>query len=167
MANYLKVVGKKKMSREAIEQVFAQLNETHFKGLLTYPCHVSEPHDPKTYGPYVWQLHIGKQWMRVCWLTPRNRWRLSHGGGGGHFTWWVETLITHTIAKEFDGFIRDDADGEREEPAPEKYTTYSMYMDVLLAGASPDTRTNLKMLDQELCDPPKEFRIDFGEQANT
>jgi len=156
MSNWGYVTTKKTMNHKRIESIFDRLNISHFNGLLAYNGSVGDDSSCS----YYWDLSIDGTHVRGCWLKTSRTWIISHGGN--NFMWWVDLLITHTIAMEFNGVITDDADDEKTNPEPEKYNTYESCLNIFTDHVKdPTIKLWLKQQDQEVF-APNEFKIDLG-----
>ncbi len=166
MANHGYVKTRKVMRPEKISEILDNINKTHFNGNLKIDYHQSD--DPSAWGPHTWLLAYvsnGQEWAsRVCWLNTGRSFEMRHGGGTS-FAWWMDTLITHSIAHEYDGTITDDGDDSKEKGNPAKYDTFLKYVDIILCGydqSFKDDKEGFKrQFDWHLRDTPPEFKIDF------
>jgi hypothetical protein len=158
MANHCRVKTKKKMTPAGILRVFRDLNATILKGNLgiVFPDYVDGVEDD----PNTWQvvyLSDRKEWVRrMCWLNSSRSFELRHSSGGGHFAWWIATVITNEVAVRFDGVIEDDGVDEKWPGVPNKYDRFDDYLKDMLSCIPKKHRKEMLTLYKKLA--PPEFR---------
>lgn len=138
MANHAQVITKKKMTPEKISALIERLNKELFKDLLIVK-YTDCTGRSECWGDHVWEItvkggegeHEGRTYHRfgerVCWLETSRHFEIRHGGGG-NWIWWVDSAICNEIALEFDGYVMDDSDGEKEKGIYEKYSDFDDYL---------------------------------------
>jgi len=170
MSNHGFVKTKKFMSAERISQMLDELNESHFKGILGYDYHESTADEPG-WGPHTWLLkYVGSDWewyrhndsLRVCWLNTRRSFEMRHGGGGGHFVWWIDSVVLNEVAVRFNGIISDEGISDKWPGDADYARTYQDYEDrVFKRHKDEQLKLALRQQEQKFFVPP-DFQVDLG-----
>jgi hypothetical protein len=138
MANHAHVITKKKMTPEKITLLIDRLNGTMFRGLLK-TVYTDCTGQTGCWGKHVWQITVKggeferegnvyhRYGSRVCWLNSSRHFEIRHGGGGS-WIWWIDSAICNEIALEFDGYVMDDSDGEKEPGVKDEYADFDAYL---------------------------------------
>lgn len=117
MANHGYVKTKLPMTKADIIKILEDLNKSHFSGNMAIEHGSSK---------YI-ETYYREQPCRQLWLNSKNSFVIRHGGGT-QMHWWIDTVIRHTIAKKFNGIIKDDGYGEEITESVDKYSSYKKYL---------------------------------------
>lgn len=96
---------------------------------------------------------------KVCWLNNPRSFEIRHGGGGGNFIWWVDSLITNEVACFYDGNIGDDGYQGKEKGKPGLYQTYKDYAYYMCRHHDKSLLFFKKRLSFYNMDAPEKFRF--------
>jgi hypothetical protein len=161
MSNHGFVKTQEPMPPEKISLLLDELNDSHFKGILSYE-YSEHPNDTSTWGPHIWMIKCGVG-LIVTWLNDQRSWEVRHGGGSS-FARWMESVIINEIAIRFDGTISDEGVEEEWKGEPGKYKTFEEFYEMVLQYVKePDVKRALWQQEQKYF-VPEVFHIDLGEE---
>jgi hypothetical protein len=133
MANHGYVKTRKAMKPEAITAMLADLNITHFKGNLKVEYCKGEE---SSWGPHIWELAYfsDKEYAhRICWLNNNHSFEMRHGGGT-HFAWWLDSVVTNEVAACYNGMISDDGIVGKWKGEVGKHADLHKFLEQMMAG---------------------------------
>lgn len=171
MANHGYVKTRKLMTPEKISELLAELNVSHFKGLLKFE-YSNESGNPSAWGPHVWLVrYIGKglenEIIRVFWLNTKRSFEIRHGGGS-NFYWWIDSVIINEVALKFDGTISDDGCGDKWKGKPNycrefiEFQKKMMRFDFAKDDVERQRKIAFMQMEQDDGLVPPDFHTDLG-----
>ena len=159
MANIGYVTSRRTLRPEKIGEILNRLNQTQFKGVLKIEASADDS----------WAVHCplgSDDWtQRQCWLDTRRKFKISHGGRGGAFVWWVDFSISNAVALEYDGMITDDGIPDRMTPSKDYFPTFSAFLREHYSHVKPDVLRFL--VESELSMTPPEFQDEAQKLLNS
>lgn len=133
MANHGFITAKRAIKPETMAEDIHRICDEFFPG---GQVQVEGPTGPTGYTTITFLDTDAWQYLQFWKASPR---MIEHRHSTGDFYWWVESVISHELARRYDGVLSDEGVSDRWEPKPKnEWPTFADYYHTLHDWVRPD-----------------------------